>query len=228
VELCYNFERNIKPENYMDYWEVVKKRRSIRKFQERRVPKAIIDALIETARMAPSGGNSQAWQFGVVTDKDIIRRLAHAAGEQMWIAQAPLVIALCGDVSWNLAKLTEDDFSLGVNRERFTPEFIEYLRKYPDQRAVSLLFNNSAPLLPGEHIFLTAVNFGLSACWVGHLDIKEASKILHLPEQYACLFLMPVGYEKEEPARIKRKGITEVAFQNYYEEKYHYGSNKDI
>jgi nitroreductase len=205
----------------LDLFEVIEKRRSIRKFQNTSVPKEIIDALIESARLAPSGGNGQGWLFGVITDKEIIKKLAQAAGNQMWIATAPLVIALCAEVKWNLASLSEDDFGLTVNKERFTPEFVEYLRKYPDQHAVSLLFNNSAPMIPGEHIFLTAVNYSLSACWVGFLDVKKASKILNLPEEYACLFLMPIGYKDEEPQPIFRKPIKDIAFTNSFEKKYH-------
>ncbi len=211
----------------MEYFEVIKKRRSARKFRDTPVTGEIIDSLIESARLAPSGGNGQGWLFGIVTDPAIIRKLAHAAGNQMWIASAPLVIALCSKLGEELASLPEDDFSLAVNKERFTPEFIDYLRKYPDQRAVSLLFNNSAPMIPGEHIFLTAVNYGLSACWVGFLDIKKASQILNLPDEYSCLFLMPIGYQAEEPGPIERKAVSEIAFRNSFEKRYHYTKAKE-
>ncbi len=206
----------------MEYLEVIKKRRSVRKYKDTPVPEEIIDAIIESARVAPSGGNGQGWLFGVVTDKKVITQLSQAAGNQTWIATAPLVIALCAEVTEELASLAEDDFSLIVNKERFSPEFIEYLRKYPDQRAVSLLFNNSAPMIPGEHIFLTAVNYGLSACWVGFLDVQKASKILNLPDEFSCFFLMPVGYQDEEPCTIARKAVEDIAFRNSFKNKYHY------
>jgi len=204
----------------MDFFEVIKKRRSVRKFKNTPVSKEIIDDLIESARLAPSGGNGQGWLFGVVTDPAIIKKLARAAGNQEWIASAPLVIALCAELSEELRSLPEDDFGLVVNKERFTPEFIKYLQDYPDQKAVSLLFNNSVPMIPGEHIFLTAVNHGLSACWVGFLDTKKASNILNLPDNYVCLFLMPTGYQAEEPGPIERKKISDIAFVNSYEQKY--------
>jgi len=210
----------------VDYFEVIKRRRSIRKFKNTPIPKVIIDALIESARLAPSGGNGQGWLFGVVTDTATIKKLAQAAGNQMWIATAPLVIALCAEVTENLASLPEDDFGLIVNKERFTPEFIKHLQQYPDQRAVSLLFNNSAPMIPGEHIFLTAVNYGLSACWIGFLDVKKASKILNLPEAYSCFFLMPIGYQDEEPQPISRKSTPEIAFHNSFENRYHQGQGR--
>ena len=95
-------------------------------------------------------------------------------------------------------------------------DWLGYLQDYPDQRPVSLLFNNSVPMIPGEHIFLTAVSYGLSACWVGFLDIKKASNILNLPDNNTCLFLMPIGYKAEEPLPVKRKTISDITFRNTY------------
>ncbi|MGD1118006.1 MAG: nitroreductase family protein [Dehalococcoidales bacterium] len=210
----------------MEYMDVINKRRSIRQFKDTPIPKIIVDAIIESARVAPSGGNGQGWLFGVVTDKAIIKKLAQAAGNQTWITTAPLVIALCADISWTLAGAAEDDHGLAVNRIRFTPELIEYLKKYPDQRAVATVLENADTIIGGEHIALTVVNYGLSACWIGLLDIRKASKILNLPEKYACLFLMPVGYADQEPRQITRKAVEEIAFKDSYEKKYRYTGKK--
>ena len=205
----------------MEYLDVIKQRRSIRKYEDRPVPEDIIGAIIETARLAPSGGNGQSWQFGVVTNKAVIKKLAEAAGHQTWIATAPVVIALCGQTTRDIFSLPDNDFGIVVDKLRFTPDLIEYLKKYPDQRAVSMLFDRSDTMIPGEHIILSAVNFGLSACWVGLLDVKKASDILNLPKEYACLFLIPLGYAAEGPRNIKRKAVEEIAFKNSFENRYH-------
>jgi nitroreductase len=206
----------------MEYLDVIKKRRSIRKFNNTPVPPEVVDAIIESARVAPSGGNSQGWLFGVVTDPAVIKKLSQAAGNQTWITTAPLVIALCADVSWRLTPLPADDFGLRVNILRFTPELIDYLKKCPDQRSVSVVLADADTMIPGEHIALTAVNFGLTSCWVGLLDIKKASRILDLPEKYACFYLMPIGYPDEEPRPIKRKASEDIAFVNNFQSKYHH------
>jgi nitroreductase len=210
----------------MDYWDVIKKRRSIRKFRDKPIPVEIIDAIIETARFAPSGGNAQAWQFGVVTDKAVIKKLAAAAGNQMWITMAPLLIALCGQVSLNLAEPQDNAYGLAVENLRYTPELIEYLKKYPDQRPVARLFDKGNTLIPGEHIVLSAANYGLSSCWIGLLNVTEVSRILNLPEDYACLYLIPIGYADEEPRLVKRKSVEEIAFINSFENKYRYKKDK--
>ena len=201
----------------MDFMDTIRKRRSVRKFKDKEVPEKDIAAMLEAAKLAPSGGNEQNWLFGVIRDDEKIYRLSKAAGNQEWISSAPLVFALCTELKMNLRKLDEDDLELKVNKNRFGSDFIEYLQDYPNQRNVSLLFENCNPLLPGEHIFLTAVSRGLRACWVGYLDIEKASSLLNLPEEYVCLFLMPVGYPDEEPRDLKKKSLDELVFHEEFE-----------
>jgi len=204
----------------MELDEVIRKRRSIRKFKDKSVPEEHIDLLIEAGRRAPSGGNSQNWLFGIVTDKEKIDEISKAAGGQEWISQAPLVIAFCTELKKDLRNLSEEDFELQVDKERFGEELIEHLREFSDQRKVSLLFENCNTLLPGEHVFLKAVDLGLGACWVGYLDIELASSVLDLPENYKCFFLMPIGYPDEEVVENDLKSKEEISFRNSFKIKW--------
>lgn len=196
----------------MNLLEVISKRRSVRSFLDDPVPEEILREMLEAARLAPSGGNGQNWCFGIIKDEFKKKELAKAAGEQYWIAEAPIVIACCAKLEGDLSKASEDDFGLIVNKTRFGDAFIEFMNGYPDRKAVNTFWNNAVPLIPGEHIFLTAVNHGLSACWVGYLDIQRAGEILELPEKIVCLFLIPIGYAKEQPAEVYRKTLNEIVF----------------
>ena len=60
----------------MDALELIKTRRSTRKFQERAVEKELLDTIIEAGRYAPSGGNSQTTHFFVITDRAVLNELA--------------------------------------------------------------------------------------------------------------------------------------------------------
>ena len=60
----------------MDALELIKTRRSTRRFQDRAVERAVLDQIIEAGRYAPSGGNSQTTHFFVVTDKALLTELA--------------------------------------------------------------------------------------------------------------------------------------------------------
>lgn len=198
----------------MDVDEAIARRRSVRRFRDVPVPAEAIDAMLDAARLAPSGGNGQNWVFGVVTDKQKISQLAEAAGRQMWIATAPLVFALCARLGKPLADWPEDDYGLAVNRDRFGAAFVDYLRAFPGQHQVSMLLNNAVPLIPGEHIALVAAGLGLGSCWIGHLDVRRASAVLNLPDEIVCLFLLPVGYPAEPPRPLSRKPLAAISFWN--------------
>lgn len=103
----------------MNVREAIEKRRSIRCYATTPIPEQALNDMLEAARLAPSGGNGQNCYFGVVTDPARKKDLAIAAGEQMWIAHAPMVIALCSAIDYNTANMPEDDFSLEVNRLRY-------------------------------------------------------------------------------------------------------------
>ncbi len=79
-----------------------------------------------------------------------------------------------------------------------------------------MLLADAVPLIPAEHIFLTAVSHGLSACFIGWLDVQKASRILNLPEDIRCLYLLPVGYPAERPKEKEMKRIEEISFTNKY------------
>jgi nitroreductase len=201
----------------MELFEVIKKRRSVRKFKDTPIPDDILNEMLEAARLAPSGGNSQEHFFGVIKDPIIKENLSKAAGNQRWIATAPVVFACCADTSWDITNQPDDDFGLIVNKLRFGSEFIKYLCEYPNPKECMALFGNATPLIPSEHIFLTAVSHGLSACFIGYLNVQEADKILKLPQHLTCLFLLPVGYADELPGDKQLKDKNQIVFYDQWE-----------
>ncbi len=79
----------------MDFYEVIKKRRSIRKYKDRPVEEEKLRRVLEAARIAPSAKNAQPWKFIVVKDKKIREKFKAAyAGEWFWTA--PVLICACG------------------------------------------------------------------------------------------------------------------------------------
>ena len=59
-----------------DYFELLKKRRSIRDFKDKKVPLEIINEIIKESCLAPSSGNGQPWRFIFVNDTDLIKSLS--------------------------------------------------------------------------------------------------------------------------------------------------------
>ncbi len=77
----------------MEFGEVIRRRRSIRKYKSDPVPDDVLQEILEAGRLAPSGGNRQPWHFIVVKDPALKREM----GIPDWASEAPIVLAVCGD-----------------------------------------------------------------------------------------------------------------------------------
>jgi len=81
----------------MDILEAIRTRRSIRKFRPKPIQDEKLKMILEAGRLAPSAGNRQPWFFVVVKDLERKRTLAKAADNQMFIADAGVIIVALGD-----------------------------------------------------------------------------------------------------------------------------------
>ena len=77
--------------------ELLMKRRSIREFKDKEVPKDVLHEVFELSRYAPTASNSQAYYFVIVTDKKALEELANVRGGSAPIARAPMAVAICVD-----------------------------------------------------------------------------------------------------------------------------------
>ncbi len=78
----------------MDFYDVVKNRKSVRSYRPDQVPGDVLLRIMEAARLAPSWANKQCWRYVVVDDPEIISRIAqpHVVG-----FGAPAMVVLCAD-----------------------------------------------------------------------------------------------------------------------------------
>jgi len=164
----------------MSILNIIKERRSIRKFQEKEIPQEIVDKLIEALIWAPSAGNLQSRKFYFVFNETIKKELAKAALGQNFIAKAPLVVIGC-----------IDDKITGRYRERGKN-----------------LYSICDVALSIQNLMLLAREEGLGTCWVGAFDEKEVKEILNLPENLRPITIVPIGYPAEKPrapARVSKE-----------------------
>jgi nitroreductase len=77
----------------MELIDVIRNRRSIRKYKATKVPKEEIEYVLEAARLAPSWGNRQCWRYIVVTEEKLRKKIT----KRDWAAEAPVVIVGCAD-----------------------------------------------------------------------------------------------------------------------------------
>jgi len=76
--------------------EAIKKRQSVRSYQDKEITEDVLQQVLEAGRLAPSANNKQHWKFIVVKDKDLRKKLVPACKNQEFVGEAPVVIAGCG------------------------------------------------------------------------------------------------------------------------------------
>jgi nitroreductase len=80
----------------MNVSDAIRQRFSVRSYLDKPIEEEKLARVLEAARLAPSGGNRQAWAFVVVKDAAKRQALAQAAAGQAFVGQAPVVIVACG------------------------------------------------------------------------------------------------------------------------------------
>jgi nitroreductase len=168
----------------MEFYEVVKTRRSIRSYRADPVPRASLQRVLEAARAAPSGSNRQPWRFYVVMDAEKRRKVADACKGQTWIAEAPAVIIAAG---WKIP------FNRGG-----------YMGEMGFIMDVSIAFT---------HLVLAARAEGLGTCWIGDFDNSRVKETLGLPADQHVVAVTPLGYPDKQgfTANAGRKPLAEIA-----------------
>lgn len=78
----------------MDILSGIKKRRSIREYKDKAVPRTAIKKIVDAARFAPTARNEQPWEFVAVTDKELLKRIASITDHGKFIAGAGACIAV--------------------------------------------------------------------------------------------------------------------------------------
>ena len=171
----------------MELFQVIRDRRSIRKYKDTPVEMEKIQLILDAARLAPSWKDMQCWRFLVLTDP-VQRAKAQAAfpdenpGKKA-IATAPVVIVVCADPA-----------------ESGVENGIEY---YIADTAIAF-----------EHLCLAAHSLGLGTCWMGWYNEEQIKHALGIPPSIRIIGLTPLGYPDQEPKPRPRKLLEEIVFFN--------------
>ncbi len=84
----------MEPENVLDF---ICRRRSVRRFQKKKIPEETLSLLLKAAMAAPSGNNAQPWEFVVVRDPQVKQDLSRVHTWVYMVADAPAAIVVMGD-----------------------------------------------------------------------------------------------------------------------------------
>ena len=171
------------------------------------MPGEVIRDILEAGRLSPSGGNEQPWMFGVVTDRDLIRKIAETAYGQEWIAGAPLLIVLCARV------ISDWQGDREIQKKRF-PEQAYAIDALDKDLYTVLNLEEHQTKIPGAYMTLTALEYNLGATWVSHFHVKKVAELLRLADEYMPSEILAFGYPADENTKAARKPLKDVVFYN--------------
>ena len=138
----------------MKVLKVIKERRSVRSFQRKEIPKEILEDLVDCGRLAPTAINIQPWEFIVVREREMLRKVADITDYGKFIAEASAcVIVVCKDTKYYLQDgsaatenilLAAEDYGVGScwvagDKKRYAAEILELVGVPPGYRLVSLI-----------------------------------------------------------------------------------------
>ncbi len=203
----------------MDFFEVIRSRRSCREFLDKPVSGKDIETCLEAARLAPSGTNAQPWRFLVARTPETRAALAEAGHNQPCLAQAPVITVLLGDrgVFRKRLRRAKELADLGaINQETVKALEARYQEKQDSGRELNDHHIRANCMLAGEHYVLAAAALELGCCWVGFFDPEKVSAALKLDAKYNFpIALLPTGYPAGEPPPPRpRYSISDIAWKN--------------
>lgn len=177
----------------MDVLEALLRRRSTRKFKDKKLTKEEVGELLKAARWAPSAGNRQPWEIVVVRDQEIKDELSDIALEQDWMKKAGVIFVV----------LLNEDLAEGSYGERG-------IELYGIQATGALI----------ENMLLRATEMGLGACWVGSFDEDRVEDVMKTHnEDVRPVAMITVGESKEMPGPPPRREIQNFSHVDRYQEK---------
>jgi nitroreductase len=167
----------------MEFFEVIRSRRSIRVFDERPVEEEKIRAILEAANAAPSAGNLQSYEIYLVKDPTARGRLASTLPKMEFFSAVPLVLVFCANPARAAARYAERGMKL-----------------YSVQDAT----------IACTHAMLAATALGLASVWVGAFREQEVTGAVNLPAALTPVALLPIGYPLETVEPRSRRPLNEI------------------
>lgn len=177
----------------MDLVTGIKERRSIRKFQDKKVPRELLEEIVNISAYAPSWKNTQVARYMIVDDE---QKIAELANEKVAYGFEGNVAALKGAAA--ILILTYVKGRSGYERDG------SFSTKKEDRWQ---MFDAG---IAAQTFCLVAHEKGLGTVIQGYFDEDEIRKVVEIPEDQEVAALIPVGYPDIEPAAPPRKDASKL------------------
>jgi nitroreductase len=195
----------------MDIVKTIETRVSVRQFSDEIIDLDDVREIIRLAGLAPSINNYQPWKYYIITNKDLLNKMAleitreiasmpesstrlakHLKNQAAWFStffqSAPMFIALA-------AYPYESDFDKGINIPAVE---LDKMRNYPDLQSAGASIQN---------LLLAATAKGYGTCWMtGPLYARESlQKLLDISDPWKLISFVAIGKSGEKEVKSKAK-----------------------
>jgi nitroreductase len=174
----------------MSVLDVIKTRRSIRSFDDESISDEDAEKILDAARLAPSGGNRQRWDFIYVKDPRVLRMIKNCSPGLYGDPVAVVVIGM---------KMVKAPFG-GADYGSI----------------VGVLDIGFA----AENILLAAHALGLGGCAIASFNESGIKKVIDAPAAWRPILLVSLGYPSEQPKMPPKKQLSEVVHLDRYGRKW--------
>ena len=188
--------------------KIIQRRRSVRVYKSGKVSNKQLETILEAARWAPSGANTQPWEFVVTRDRKKMKRVREIYAQEWrdrkkedplhykglkkdYVGDVSVLVLVCGDARTKQVYLTTRQ---PADREKLFQASIA----------------NSV-----QQMMLAAASMNLGTVWVSVREEVEPAlrKLFHVPDSLRLLWVMPIGHARAWPKAKPRRPI--AAFTHY-------------
>lgn len=169
--------------------DIIKNRRSIRKYKDKPLAKRQVEEIIDSGRLAPSARNTQNWKFIVVTDKQLIKQMSEY-----------VVSKVIDDPRYSFVKERSGQVDDPILYS--APALIFIVAEEKDKWSTI----NCA--LAAQNMMLYAYSIGIGSCFIGMArfinENSELKKRLKVPNGHIIQGTIALGYADEKPEMKER------------------------
>ena len=211
LDQYYEFTQEVMQQLAREYYEKLKRRRTVRDFSEKPVPKDVIEHCLKAAGTAPSGANQQPWYFVAVSDpatKHRIREEAEKAERAFYTHRAPEAwLSALSPLGTHAQKpfLDEAPYLIVIFAQKWgVDEDGNQIKHYYVKESVGI----------ATGFLITAVHHaGLVSLTYTPSPMDFLNKILKRPSNEKAFMILVVGYPEKGVSvpNITKKSLNEIA-----------------
>ena len=208
-----------------DILEVIRTRKSIRRYKTDLIPDEILDKILEAARWAPTGENYQPWRLIVVKNPETKKKIGNLA--KLGSGSRMTAWYCLGEMQRRFEEIQDPVKRAEVLRFMYSGEVSEFAKQAPVviavigtlmEGSVDVPYDLSACI---ENILLEAHSLGLGACWVhgpvaSTRDAAKFKKILKIPTgmgEYKVIAYIALGWPAEARKHPRpKKPLEEIVY----------------